>query len=140
MRQLTNLILAGVATAALGVATASADHLNIDVSGVKQMGAKVTFKAVKIDKPGFLVIHATKDGNPVIPQSVGHTWVKPGVTEGVAVTLATAPKDGETFIAMLHEDTNNNGKYEFGVGSTDVDTPALNAEKKPYVKAFKAGM
>jgi len=132
------LALAGLAAFS---GPALADHLNIQTDGVMIDGNTVTFPQVKIDGPGFLVIHATNaDGTPVVPGSIGHVALEAGISENVSVTLDEAPMDGATYIAMLHMDTGVMGEYEFGEGSTDVDPPALTADGAPYVQAFDAGM
>lgn len=125
---------------ALGAAPALADHLNLDLEGVKTDGAMITIPSAMIDKPGFVVIHAVVGGEVVVPASIGHAYIESGTTENVTITADYALKDGEDYIAMLHYDTNGDGEYSFGDGMTDVDTPALNAEEKPYVKLFKASM
>lgn len=137
MRKLAILALAA---SALGATPALADHLNLDVNAVKTDGATITFPSALIDKNGFVVIHEVVNGNVVVPASIGNTFIEAGTTENVVVTAEYPLKDGEDFIAMLHYDTDGDGKYSFGEGMTDVDTPALNAEEKPYVKPFKAGM
>jgi hypothetical protein len=134
------LAMIALATGALAVTPALADHLNISIDDVWTMGSAVSIPSVLIDKPGFVVLHAVLDGKPVIPASIGHTYLQAGTTENIEITADYPLADGEDFIAMLHYDTNDDGVYSFGEGSTDVDTPALNAEEKPYVKAFSAGM
>jgi len=137
MTKTRTLLLATAAAATIGVsAPAAADHLNIDADGVMIDGAMVTFPLVKIDEPGFLVLHAVVDGEVVVPASIGHVMVPAGTTEGVTVTADYPLVDGEDYIAMLHYDTDGDGMYGFGDGTTDVDGPALNAERQPYVKAF----
>ena len=127
-------------SAALGATPALADHLNLDVDGVKIDGAKVWIPSALIDKPGFVVLHAVVDGQVVVPASIGNAYIEAGTTENVEITADYPLKAGEDYIAMLHYDTDGDGTYSFGEGMTDVDTPALNAEEKPYVKPFKAGM
>jgi hypothetical protein len=85
-------------------------------------GADVTFPSVLIDKDGFVVLHQVKDGKIVLPQSIGHTAVSAGTTEDVKVTADMALEEGGEYHAMIHYDTNGNGEYEFGEGSTDIDT------------------
>lgn len=125
----------------LGVTVATpalADHLNIEIEGVWTKGAAVSVPSVLIDKPGFVVLHAVQNGEVIVPASIGHTYVQAGTTENVEITTDYPLAEGEDFIAMLHYDTNEDGVYSFGDGSTDVDTPALNAEEMPYVKPFTA--
>lgn len=130
--------LAACAATLMYSGAALADHLNIDAENAMMDGNTLTFPAVKIDKDGFVVIHAVRDGEVVLPGSVGHTMVKAGDSSDVVVEIDDSPAD--SYIAMLHYDTDGDGKYSFGEGMTDVDGPALNAEEKPYVKPVKAGM
>jgi len=132
------LAILSLAAGAVAVTPALADHLNIDAESVWTKGAAVKISSVKIDEPGFVVLHAVQDGQPVVPASIGHTYVQAGTTENVEITADYALEEGEDFIAMLHYDTDGDGVYSFGEGSTDVDTPALNAEEQPYVKPFTA--
>lgn len=137
MKKFAAIVLMGAAVAS---APALADHLNIAIDDVAVDGATVTIPSVLIDKPGFVVLHAVLDGKPVVPASIGHAYVEAGETMNVEITADYPLADGEDYIAMLHYDTNGDGEYSFGEGMTDVDTPALNAEEKPYVKMFKASM
>lgn len=135
MKKLAAIALIGATFAA---APALADHLNIAIDDVAVDGATVTIPSVLIDKPGFVVLHAVLDGNPVVPASIGHAYVEAGETMNVEITADYALAEGEDYIAMLHYDTDEDGEYSFGEGMTDVDTPALNAEDAPYVKMFTA--
>lgn len=132
------LILASAAALLVSAGPALADHLNVDAENATMAGNSVTFPSVKIDKPGFIVLHAVRDGQVVVPGSVGHTMVEAGTTSDVVVEIDDSEAD--SYIAMLHYDTDGDGQYSFGEGMTEVDTPALNAEEKPYVKPVKAGM
>ncbi len=135
---LRNRLVAAVAVTALSANPALAGHLNIDAENAEVNGTKITFPAVKIDKPGFVVIHAIKNGQPVIPSSIGHTMVEAGDSTDVVVEVDST--DTEGYLAMLHYDTDGDGVYSFGESRTDVDGPALTAKKEPYVKPVKAGM
>lgn len=136
-----NKIFAAITLAACATAAtpALADHLNIEIDGVWNKGAAVSVPSVLVDKAGFIVIHAVKDGNVVVPASIGHTYIQAGTTKNVEITADYPLDEGEDFIAMLHYDTNDDGVYSFGEGTTDVDTPALTAEGGAYVKPFTGG-
>lgn len=97
----------------------------VDASGTTSEGNTITVPSVTLPQSGFVVVHAMLDGQPVVPASIGHTAVEAGTTENVSVDLSYAPESGESYMVMLHADTNNNGEYEFGEGSTDVDTPVM---------------
>ncbi len=135
---MTKIRILLAATAALAFATpAAADHLNIQSDGVAIDGAQVTFPSVKIDKDGFLVLHAVQGGRVIVPASIGHAMVPAGTRMDVTVAADYPLAAGEDYVAMLHYDTDGDGAYEFGEGMTDVDGPALNAEGQPYMKAFR---
>lgn len=90
-----------------------------------------------IPEPGFVVIHETDAaGDVVVPGSLGSAPLSAGDNRGVRVTLDRATRAGETLVAMLHRDTDGDGAYEFGPGSTGVDTPLLLNGTEPVVAAF----
>ncbi len=142
------LAIGGFAALALCVAmpiTAFAAGTSHDMSGAKPMiavgnqmdhGKSVTIAEVETPRNGFVVIHASKDGKPVVPQHLGYASVKAGVDQNIKVTLDHPPKPGTTYIAMLHDDTGIKGKFEFGPGHTDVDKPMMR-NGKVVEKAFK---
>ena len=125
--------------AAFGTA-AAADHLDIMLEGATTAGNMVTVPGVEIDMPGFLVVHAVVDGQPVIPSSIGHTMIPAGTTMNVSVPIDSEFMAGSTYMLMLHYDTDGDGVYSFGEGMTDVDTPAMNAEGAPYTVMFQPTM
>ncbi len=102
----------------------------------QDFGQSVTVQSVSVDQDGWLVIHAVQDGKPVVPASIGHTYVKAGTTENVAVALTEEAEDGP-LIAMLHVDDGELGVYEFGPDSTDHDKPVVG-ESGPLVVKFEA--
>lgn len=117
--------------------TAAASGMTPKVMGKQAMieGSLVTVPAVVAAKPGYVVIHEAKDGKPVVPQSIGHAAVKAGTNENIQITTDKQLKDGKEYILMLHEETNGNSSYDFGPGSTDVDTPVMadgNAVTTPF--------
>jgi uncharacterized protein (DUF2141 family) len=138
MRTLT---LAAVATGlALGAtAPALADHVAVTLEGVTAADGAVTFPSVRIDKDGFVVVHAAMDGKPVLPGAIGHAKVSAGTTEGVTVPVEGL-ESGATYVVMLHYDTDGDGTYDFGEGATDVDTPAVTPAGEPWMKTFTPGM
>lgn len=101
----------------------------IDVAGVGIDGATATFSNVVAKSGGYLVIHTILDGAPVVPASIGHVPVKAGDNADLAVKIGYDFVAGETYFAMLHEETNGNATYDFGEGMTDVDTPVMNDGK-----------
>jgi hypothetical protein len=134
------LIKIALVTAIAAVpAVAYADHLNIDVEGATIEGNSVVFPAVKIDKDGYVVIHAVESGEAVIPASIGHTAVPAGDSENVAVEIEGGAMEGTDYVAMIHYETNDNDTYDFAEGMTDVDTPGMRPDNSPYALPFKVG-
>ncbi|MCQ0987845.1 DUF7282 domain-containing protein [Jiella marina] len=118
------LLTTTAATFALGSAAFGASM--IDVSGAAIQGDTVTLPAVMADADGYVVIHRMVDGEPAVPQSIGHTMVPAGESANVAVTVDQPFVAGENYFAMLHQETNGNGTYDFAEGMTDVDTPVMD--------------
>lgn len=135
---MNRLILA--AAAGLFATAAQAGHLDITMQGATFKGDSVTFPSVMIDKDGWLVIHAMKDGAPVLPTSLGSTFVPAGTTKNVAVEIDGKVMKGTDYLVMLHYETNANGTYDFGANDTTNDGPALKADKSPYMTQFRTGM
>ncbi|MGQ2908318.1 MAG: DUF7282 domain-containing protein [Aliihoeflea sp.] len=135
-----NLIKIALVTAIAAVpAVAHADHLNIDVEGATIEGNSVVFPAVKIDKDGYVVIHAVESGEAVIPASIGHTAVPAGDSENVSVEIEGGAMEGTDYVAMIHYETNDNDTYDFAEGMTDVDTPGMRPDNTAYALPFKVG-
>jgi len=70
----------------------------------------VTVAKVVSNGPGWIVIHADKNGAP--GPVLGYTAVKDGENAAVAVKLAAEGRT-ETLYAMLHTDAGKVGTYEF---------------------------
>lgn len=93
-------------------------------------GTEVTV-GVTADQPGFVVIHdSNADGKPVAPSSIGSAAIN-GQDE-VTVEVDRELASGDKVFVMLHKDTGEEGKYEFGEGSTNVDPPMM-ADGSPVV-------
>jgi hypothetical protein len=132
------IAVAAFATASLAAGAALADHLNIATEGAKLEGGSIVFPMVKIDKDGYVVVHAMDDGAPVVPGSLGHAAVPAGESMNVAVPVeALAPG---SYVAMIHYETNGNGTYDFAGGMTDVDTPGMRPDGTAYAVPFEIGM
>jgi hypothetical protein len=134
------MIFYGIGAFTLAAAMSSAASVSaapmIAVDDQMASGNTVTIAEVEIPHDGFLVIHASKNGKPVAPQHVGYARVKAGLDHSIKVQLDQTPKPGATYIAMLHNDTGQKGKFEFGPSHTNVDKP-LMFNGKPVTKAFK---
>ncbi|GAB2716294.1 DUF7282 domain-containing protein [Halomonas garicola] len=119
---------------ALGLAGTAGTAMAADGPSLKadpqSPGNEVTV-SVTADEKGFVVIHdSNEEGKPVAPASIGHAAID-GQDE-VTVEVDRELESGDKVFAMLHEDTGEEGKYEFGEGSTDVDPPMM-ADGEPVV-------
>lgn len=93
-------------------------------------GGSVTVASVGMPSTGWLVVHEMKNGEPVVPASIGHVYVPAGPSKNVVVPLSTNVKSGDQVMAMLHLDTGNVKVYEFGNDAVEVhDKPVLNDGK-----------
>ncbi len=90
----------------------------------------VTVAKVVSSGPGWIVIHADKNGAP--GPVLGYTAVKDGENADVAVKLAAEGRT-ETLYAMLHTDAGKVGTYEF----PGADGPVA-MDGKVVTPAFKA--
>jgi len=135
---MNKLLMTTAATLLALGSTAFANNM-VDTAGVKVEGKTATFAKVSSDKGGYLVLHEVKDGAPVVPGSIGHVAIPAGESTDVSVEAdMDLTADGE-YMVMLHDETNGNDTYDFGEGSTDVDTPTM-MEGKPVVMPFMATM
>ncbi|KKL62551.1 hypothetical protein LCGC14_2184090 [marine sediment metagenome] len=101
-------------------------------------GNTATFPMVMAAQDGYLTIHATENGAPVIPGAIGHTMIMAGENSDVAVEIDAPFVAGQSYVAMIHAETNGNESYEFGEGMTDVDVPAV-VDGKPVTLSFMGG-
>ncbi len=95
-------------------------------------GDSISIDSVSIAHDGWLVIHAMKNGKPVIPASIGHTAIKAGTTLNVVVQLDAPVAAGNMVLSMLHTDKGAMGSYEF----PGPDAPVVKGGK-PVVKPMK---
>jgi hypothetical protein len=85
----------------------------IVVEGASRDRATLTFREVRIDGNGWLVMHPFKDGKPVGDIYVGHTYIEDGDNQNVEITVDPEPASGDMFIVMLHRDVNENREFDF---------------------------
>ena len=128
-------LLATTAAAVFALSGTAFAANSITTKGLSVSGDTVTLPKVMANQDGYLVIHAVKNGKVQAPQSVGHTMIHKGENDNVAVTIERPLKPGQTYVAMLHKETNNDGKYDFGKGMTKVDTPVM-AKGKAVTQKF----
>ncbi|MDT7858037.1 DUF305 domain-containing protein [Rubrivirga sp. S365] len=90
---------------------------------------------VKVGSDAWVVVHpSAPNGGPDASQVLGRSFVMHGVTERVPVHLdRTAPASGTTVHAMLHDDTGEIGRFEFG-GAGTPDQP-LTSGGAPVVQS-----
>jgi hypothetical protein len=135
------------ATALIGIAGAAHAQNNanssaqtgpvIDAVDAMIEGNRITNVTAEIDRPGYLVIH--NDGAGAPPASLGHIALPQGRTGNISIE-ADGPLDpASNLTLMLHYETNDNQTYDFGPGSTDVDTPVMNGDA-PVVVPVKPAM
>lgn len=118
------IALSAMASLALAADT-DADKPSVETSP-QPAGSTLTIDSVTMPDGGFVVIHASDDeGNPIAPASIGHVAVEPGTHEDVSVELDEAVESGGMVFVMLHDDTGEEGTYEFGADNTDVDPPTM---------------
>ncbi|HRE49697.1 MAG TPA: hypothetical protein PLD47_18385 [Aggregatilineales bacterium] len=91
-------------------------------------GAVVNVPEVTADAPGWMVIHATSEGFPVI----GKTYVPAGTTSNVMVIIDVNAATAEN-LAMLHIDAGEAGVYEF----PGPDVPVKDSYDKVIAPPFK---
>jgi hypothetical protein len=98
---------------------------------------QVTVASVTMEEAGFVVIHqeSTTALVPSPGEVIGHHVVQAGENTDVVVTLDRNVRNGETLYAMLHEDTDDDGVYDF-VSSGDPDGPILGSDDQPIFDDF----
>ena len=97
----------------------------IETDGVARDGAIFTFSHVRIDRPGWLIMHPFRNGQPVPTEYVGATLLAAGDHEDVAIEIDTEPQSGDMFVIMLHYDVNEDGVFDFNDGITVPDAPVF---------------
>ena len=103
------------------------------VQGVR--GDVLLLEDIKVRSDAWVVVHpAAPDGGPDASRVAGHSFVQHGTTDRVPVTLDTGDVGSGTYYAMLHEDTGDIGRYEFG-GDGTPDQPLMQGGA-PVVQSF----
>ena len=83
-------------------------------------GDVLIVEEVKVESDGWLVVHpAAEGGGPDASAVLGRAFVLHGTTERVPVTLDAPAPPGDSLFVMLHDDTGELGRFEFGDGATD---------------------
>ena len=95
-------------------------------------GKIITVAKVKLEAPGYVVVHEGKTGSP--GAILGYSKLLPeGEEMDVVVGLASAVADGEALYAMLHLD-NGDGKFD-----AKSDMPAKDNLGNPVMMRFVVG-
>ncbi|RME44433.1 MAG: hypothetical protein D6791_13180 [Chloroflexi bacterium] len=102
---------------------------SVTVADQPIVNGTVTIAEVVSDGPGWLVVHAQKDGKP--GPVLGHSAVSDGVNTNVVVKIDVSGAT-ETLYAMLHTDAGTVGTYEF----PGPDVP-VKVEGKIVTPSFK---
>ena len=100
------------------------------------VGSVVIVDEVRVRSDAWVVLHpAAADGGPDVSTQVGVSFVMHGVTERVPVELDEDIVDGTTLYAMLHEDTGDNGRFEYA-GDGTPDQPLMEGQS-PVVQVVE---
>lgn len=120
------LAVAGLAVAACATIAIAADSA-ITVADQKLNGDSVTVAKVTAAADGFLAIHRVDKTGAMRPAPMGNVAVKKGDNANLVVKLRfkNAPKAGTKLMAVLHEDTDKIGKFQFNSKHLDVDKPMM---------------
>lgn len=85
---------------------------------------------VNLDQDGWIVVHASEEGNPVVPAIISEpVLVEAGERSDIEVTLNdfSSLSDGAKVWVMLHTDDGEAGVYEFD-GTNGFDAPITTEE------------
>ncbi len=85
----------------------------IVTDGATRDGATLSFREVRIDGNGWLVIHPFEKGKPNGKIYVGATYIEDGENHDVSIKVDTALEAGEMLLVMLHRDVNENREFDF---------------------------
>ena len=89
----------------------------IFASGAERRGDVLVVDSVKVESDSWLVVHPeAAGGGPDAGRALGRSFVMHGTSERVPVTLDQAP--GGTVYLMLHDDSGEVGRFEFGGAGT----------------------
>ena len=103
--------------------------------GARLVGDVLVVDSVKVASDGWLVVHPVGEGGgPDVSRVLGRAFVQHGTTDRVPVTLDLDGEASGTLYAMLHDDTGEIGRFEFG-GAGTPDQPLMNGGA-PVVEAI----
>jgi len=85
----------------------------IVVEGVARNDSTLTFKEVRIDGNGWLVMHPFENGAPNGDKYVAASYLEDGINRNVDIKVHKGLATGEMYIVMLHRDLNENKIFDF---------------------------
>jgi hypothetical protein len=95
------------------------------VDGARLVGDVLVLDSVKVVSDAWVVAHpADADGAADASRVLGRAFVQHGTTPRVPVDLGGAVRPGTRVVLMLHDDTGEAGRFEFG-GAGTPDQPLL---------------
>ena len=107
---------------------------SMTVASAPMRGDVLILDEVRVASDAWVVVHPEAEGGGPDPsRMVGRSFVMHGVSERVPVDLG-GPQEGRLYV-MLHDDTGEIGRFEFGTGNLD---PPLMASGQPVVEAVGA--
>ncbi|GAB5550194.1 MAG: hypothetical protein SangKO_099540 [Sandaracinaceae bacterium] len=97
----------------------------LTISSDPFVGDVLIVDEVTVESDAWVVVHpVSPEGSADVSQVLGRSFVMHGTSERVPVDVGTAPEAGTTVVVMLHDDTGEIGRYEFG-GAGTPDQPLV---------------
>jgi len=97
----------------------------LTISSNPFVGDVLIVDEVTVESDAWVVVHpVSPEGSADVSQILGRSFVMHGTSERVPVDVGTAPEAGTTVVVMLHDDTGEIGRYEFG-GAGTPDQPLV---------------
>jgi len=102
-----------------------ANTADVNFSAQSSGGTTVVVDEVFLPEGGFVTMHDSSLQDGATFESVRGTseYLAPGIHRNVVVTLDDPLSDGDTLIAMPHQDTNGNEAYDFVTSDGQADGP-----------------
>lgn len=111
----------------------------IITEGAQRNGSSFTFKEVRIDGNGWLVMHPFENGKPNGNIYVGHTYVENGTNNDVEIEVTETVSSNDLFIVMLHRDVDEDQSFDFVfVDDTHVEDRAVFEGNQMIGHVYKA--
>ena len=99
---------------------------SLTVASTALRGDVLILDEVKVESDAWVVVHpAAAGGGPDASRALGRSFVMHGASERVPVDLDGPVDAGTTLYAMLHDDTGEIGRFEFG-GAGTPDQPLVS--------------